>query len=126
MNGNVVLIPRVIAKVVGNISPEFTHWFGDLDYSLRARRLRFHVTVAPVYAGECAANDGKLRCFDPDVPLLDRWRGFHSPKGQPPYEVYVFARRHLGVTWPIAILKRYLRLLAPGPWESLKRAVGKA
>ena len=126
MNGNVVLIPRVIAKVVGNISPEFTHCFGDLDYGLRARRLGFHVTVAPSYAGECAANDRKFRCFDRDVPLVDRWREFHTPKGQPPYEVYVFARRHPGVIWPIAILKRYLRLLAPGPWESLKRAMGKA
>lgn len=121
MNGNVVLIPRVVAKVVGNISPEFTHYFGDFDYGLRARRCGFRITVAPGYAGECAANNHAVRWCDPDVPFVERWREFHSPKGQRPYEVFVFARRHRGAAWPIAILRRYLRLIAPGPWTRLQQ-----
>ncbi len=40
MNGNVVLIPREIANVVGNLDKRFRHQFGDLDYALARQTCR--------------------------------------------------------------------------------------
>ena len=38
MNGNVVLIPRSVYSVVGNMDQSFTHGGGDTDYGLRLAR----------------------------------------------------------------------------------------
>jgi GT2 family glycosyltransferase len=120
MNGNIVLIPRGVSKVVGNISPEFTHCGGDNDYGLRTIKAGFKLWVAPGYQGLCAANNYNPWA-DPKVPLRERWRYLHSPKGQPPYEIYVYARRHSGFFWPMDIVKLYLRVLFPGTWKKLKK-----
>jgi GT2 family glycosyltransferase len=122
INGNIVLIPRNVSKVVGNISPEFVHYGGDNDYGLRAIKAGFKLWVAPGYQGLCAANKHELWA-DPKVSLHQRWRYLHGPKGQPPYEVYIFARLHKGFLWPMDLVKLYLRVLFPGLYDKLKRLV---
>ncbi len=112
MNGNIVLIPREVAVVVGNISPQFRQSSGDEDYGLRAVQQGFQTWLAPGFLGWCAVNP-RPRWTDPTVPLRERWRGLHDPKGQPPYEIYVFARRHHGRLWFMDLVKLYLRVLFP-------------
>ena len=96
MNGNVVLIPREIADVVGNLEKRFRHQFGDLDYALRAKRAGFQVMVAPGYFGECATNSQAGTWRDSSLPLRKRWKHLLSPKGVPVQEWFLFTCRHYG------------------------------
>lgn len=116
MNGNCVLIPREVAQSVGNISPEFTHKIGDMDYGLRARAKGFPLWVAPTYIGECSRNPPPL-WVNPEAPLKTRLKVLRSPKGLSPAEWIVYARRHAGIRWPLYWLTLYMRALLPGLWR---------
>jgi GT2 family glycosyltransferase len=96
MNGNIVLIPREIAEVVGNLEVRFRHQFGDLDYALRAKRAGFQVLVAPGYFGECATNSRAGTWRDSSLSLRKRWKHLFSPKGVPVQEWFLFTFRHYG------------------------------
>lgn len=120
MNGNIALIPKTVSKVIGDISPEFTHNSGDNDYGLRAIQKGFEIWVAPGYQGSCSANPYDPWA-DPKIPFRQRWRFLHSPKGQPPYEVYIYARRHSGFFWPMDFVKLYCCVLLPSLYHFLKR-----
>jgi len=122
MNGNIALIPHGVSKVVGNLSTEFAHTSADNDYGLRAIKAGFTLWVAPGYQGLCAANDHALWA-DPKVPIGERWASLHDPKGQPPYEIYIYARRHKGFLWPLDLVKLYLRVLFPRLYDKLKERV---
>ena len=50
MNGNVVLIPKVVAEIVGHVDPVFPHAMGDIDWGLRASEAGFVIWQAP---GSC-------------------------------------------------------------------------
>jgi len=115
MNGNCVLIPRSIALSVGNISPEFTHVIGDIDYGLRARALGFSIWCAPGFVGLCARNR-RPRWTDPNLPLRERLKILHTPKGLPPREWVAFVRRHVGRCWLLYWLKLQMRVLFPKLW----------
>ena len=111
MNGNCVLIPAEVARVVGNMDPAFEHAMGDTDYALRARRAGFGVWLAPGFVGTCS-NNARQRTFDDrDLPLAMRWRHMMSPKGLPWRSWLVFTRRHAGVAWPIFWAWPYVRVV---------------
>ena len=124
MNGNMVLVPRAVFEVVGNLCPEFRHNGGDMDYGVRARKAGFKVWVAPGFLGSCRQNPG-LSWADPSVPFSSRWRSLNSPKGLPVHERYLYCRHHHGFRWPVDILKLLLRVSLPGPWHWLKRVTGR-
>ena len=112
MNGNIVLIPREIADVVGNLEMRFRHQFGDLDYALRAKRAGFQVIVAPGHFGECATNSRVGTWRDSSLPLRKRWKHLLSPKGVPVQEWFLFTRRHYGWRWIYYALSPYVQTIA--------------
>jgi len=120
MNGNCVLIPHAVAKLVGNISPEFTHAIGDMDYGLRAKSKGIPVWVASGYMGICARHPASL-WTDPSVSLRNRLKIMKSPKGMPPHEWVIFTRRHTGLCWLLRWLMLYMRVLFPGFWNQRNR-----
>lgn len=111
MNGNVVLIPRVIAETVGNLDPVFEHAMGDTDYALRARKHGFCIFVAPGMQGWCSNNppDGTYR--DSKQPLKARWRQITSRKGLPPRSWRRFTQRHGGIAWPVYFVWPYVKVV---------------
>lgn len=112
MNGNCVLIPREVAKLVGNLDPAFIHSTGDLDYGLRVRQQKGSVWLAPGYIATCAQNPRRGSCWhDPDLTLGERLQKVVQPKGLPLGEWKVFAQRHAGLLWPFYWLLPYVRLL---------------
>ena len=111
MNGNCVLMPRVVAELVGNMSGHYAHSTGDDDYALRARRLGCSVWVAPAYFGTCPRNRVEGTWEDASLPLRDRWNKIQSPKGLPWRHWYHFSREHGGFFWLIFWLMPYARLL---------------
>jgi len=111
-NGNCVLIPKIVVEQVGNLSEKFTHGMGDFDYGLRAKRLGIKSIVAPGYYGYCSKNSLPV-CFDKSNNLFCRIRSLHTPKGLPPLEWMIFARRHAPYLWPFYIMKLYKRVIFP-------------
>ena len=117
MNGNVVLIPREIAKAVGNLSPDYTHGIGDYDYGLRAKAKAFECWIAPGYVGTCSANPNGRLLKDKSVPVKDRLKTMCSPTGLPPTrEWMLFTRRHAKVLWPWYWMRTLVRACFPRLW----------
>jgi len=116
MNGNVALIPRAVFEVVGNLSADYTHAIGDHDYSLRAVYKGIPVYVGPGYFGECKATISPL-WVRPEIPLRQRWRALHGPKGLPPSEYSVFLRQHLPSRRLWLLFKLYTRAVIPFLWQ---------
>lgn len=111
-NGNCVLIPRHVVKNIGNLSVSYTHGMGDFDYGLRAKKKGINSIVAPGYYGMCSKNLPQA-CFRKDITLVGRLKALYSPKGIPPHEWKVFAKRHAPYIWPLYMLKLYFRVLFP-------------
>jgi hypothetical protein len=124
MTGNIVLVPGEVFNVVGNLSQDFRHMFGDMDYAFRARRAGFQIFVAPGFLGHCRRNPPPAWA-DPSVPLSERWQTVHGPKVYPLRENYIYCNRHYGWRGLIRLLKLYLRVLFPAQWQWLKTATGR-
>ena len=101
MNGNCVLIPRTVARAIGNLDPSFTHSMGDFDYGLRATRSGIQVWTVPGTVGTCSRNSIRSTWQDPEVPLLARSTKMRGPKGLPLSDYKIFAQRHGGLLWPL-------------------------
>jgi GT2 family glycosyltransferase len=127
MNGNIVLIPAEVARVVGNLDVAFEHAMGDTDYGFRVRRAGFGVWLAPGYHGHCSWNAVSGSFGDADLPLLERWRKMMGPKGLPWRSWLTMTRRHAGMGWPIHFVLPYVKLALSGlssPTTSTKRRAG--
>ena len=114
MNGNFVLIPKEITKVLGNIEKGFTQQFGDFDYGLRAQRAGFKVAIAPGYSGECRDNSRVGTFRDASLPFKARWKNLLSPKGTPLPDWWIFTTRHFGWRWPLYFASPFLKTLTLG------------
>ena len=114
MNGNCVLIPRVIAKEVGNLDKEFLHAMGDQDYGLRARNAGFSVWIMAGFVGTCSNNAVTGSFNDANLPLAARVHKMLQPKGLPPSSWRVFTQRHAGILWPLYWLWPYAKVMLKG------------
>lgn len=112
MNGNIVLIPAEVARLVGNLDPAFEHAMGDNDYALRARKLGVSVWLAPGVHGTCGHNPRSGTFQDCSLSLRRRWSLLLSPKGIPWRSWLVLTRRHAGPIWPMYFVWPYLKLLS--------------
>ncbi len=118
--GNLVLVPRDIARDVGNLSNAFTHSMGDADYGFRAQAAGYTCWIAPGYLGACAFHPLRSSYRDPQLPLRKRFQLLSTPTSpcHPAREWMVFAKRHAGLLWPIEwlrvrLLNGYLPALFP-------------
>jgi len=114
-NGNLVLIPHLVACTIGNLSKDYTHAIGDTDYGLRARKYGIPIRIAPKYLGKCRTNP-RSTWTDPQTPLIKRIRHLYSPKGLPPREWYIFTKQHFGSAWLLFLIKLHLRAIFPKLW----------
>lgn len=111
MNGNVVLIPDSVARVVGNLDPTFEHSMGDTDYSLRARRAGKRIVISPAYIGTCNRNSVDGTFFDRRASLPTRLKFALSRKGLPWKSWLAICSRHGNVLWPIHFVWGYIRII---------------
>jgi GT2 family glycosyltransferase len=93
MNGNLVLVPRIVVDRVGIIDEAFPHQLGDIDYGFRVGRAGGRVLLAPGIAGFCAANAVKTR----REGVLGRLRHLLSPRGLPLQAWVTFLWRYAGL-----------------------------
>lgn len=119
INGNIVLVPRRIFEVLGNLSNDYTHAMGDFDYGLRARSNGFYCFTTKVYIANCQINKSTPIWRDPKMDIIKRWRDFHSPRGLNISEYLIFRRKFWKYKWSIYMVKAYLRMLFPALYERL-------
>jgi GT2 family glycosyltransferase len=114
-NGNVVLIPRVIAQKIGNISQEYSRQHsGDFDYGLRAKYAGFKSWVAPGVIGIGSLNSIEDTIFDKSLSLKERRKKMKTPRGVPPAKEWmIFTKRHAGFLWPIYWMRTIVRVIFP-------------
>jgi len=117
IHGNCVLVPAAVVAVVGNLSDEFPHSFGDNDYGLRAGKLGINCWIAPGFIGTCTNDHPPLSRYR-KLSLRERWRRMTGPTGHPPRAWAVYCKRYAGSFWFYYWCRPYLRellvLFAPG------------
>jgi GT2 family glycosyltransferase len=106
MNGNVVLVPREVARRVGNIDAAYRHSMGDQDYGLRARAAGCSVWIAPGTLATCSRNPEPIYG---KRPLRQELSSLWSVKGLPPSAWRTYTRRWAGPLWPLYWVSPYLR-----------------
>ena len=116
-NGNIVLISKLIFSQLGFLDKEYNHAFGDIDYGLRANKLKIPIFLAPSYLGYCANNAELKKWINPKVSFIERWKDLNSPKGLPLKQWKHYVKKHTGIMWPIFYLKVILRVFFPSLWK---------
>ena len=79
MNGNLVLIPRCVYDLIGNISKDYHHSFGDWDYGIRALRKGIHVLLTAGVVGSTNRHDSVIPAFIKGNTVKERVDKLYSP-----------------------------------------------
>lgn len=118
MNGNFALIPKSVFKLVGLNDPYYIHSYGDYDYSLTAKKYNIIAYSTRQSVGICDINQKLSKCFDPQIPLLQRFRFLNTPLSYAkPNEVFHFEKKHKNVLFAIfRYLSVYVRCAFPWIW----------
>lgn len=96
MNGNVVLVPKIVFKKLGNLDPVFHHDLGDVDYGLRAKRNNIDVFTTRVAIASGESNSFcRVRLWD--STMANRLKKLYSPLGNHPSINFYFRRKHFGL-----------------------------
>lgn len=120
MNGNCVLIPRIVYEAVGNLSPDFTHTCGDYDYGLRAIENGFKLFTTRKYVAKCSSNKWVPVCFNGDYSIRVRFREFNKGKKFNKVEYRTYLTRHLSNKWILLYAKAYIKMLFPQLYHRFK------
>lgn len=119
INGNFVLIPKVIFETVGNLDWRFRHAIGDFDYGLRVQKAGFKCYVAPEFIGICESNPTLPKWCLTTTPLIKRFKLLYSPLGYAePIPFFMYEKRHFGLRVAVKHFASInLRALLPGLWK---------
>jgi GT2 family glycosyltransferase len=120
INGNVVLIPKEIFDVLGNLSSDYTHAIGDNDYGLRAIQAGYTCYITKKFIAVCPINE-VAAWQDPNTPLIKRFKLLYSPKGLNMREYIIFRKKFEGKRWIIFAIKVYLKTLSPTLYKYLSK-----
>jgi GT2 family glycosyltransferase len=95
LNGNVVLVPKSVFMVLGNLDPVFHHDLGDIDYGLRAikKDIKVFSTRKPIGSGEFN-NITRVRLSGSSIKK--RFIRLYSQLGSNPRTTFYFNKKHYG------------------------------
>jgi GT2 family glycosyltransferase len=118
MNGNCVLVPRVIYRKAGNLDYVFRHAMGDLDYGYRVRKAGFKLYVSPDYLGTCEKNSTLPKWCLKTTPLWKRIKLLYSPLAYAePVPFFIYEKRHFGILIAVKhFISIHIRVLFPQLW----------
>ncbi|RDC54298.1 glycosyltransferase family 2 protein [Pedobacter chinensis] len=118
-NANIMLVPNEVVMKIGILSKAYTHGIADYDYTLRAKRNKFKVYVAPGVLGSC--NDDHGNSWKPqNTTLTERIKFLKSPKGLAYKEYLYFTWTFFPASFPFAFAKLWLKTLFPIVWDKFK------
>jgi GT2 family glycosyltransferase len=120
MNGNFVLIPNKVFKILGNIDGKFTHALGDIDYGLQAKRNSIDLIPTSFYVGICEENSKKTN-VNLKRDFVSKLRALKDPKEVILSEYYYFNKKHFGIiSAAIASLKALIKIFFPKSYKIAK------
>ena len=125
INGNVVLVPKEVYTVLGNLSNDYTHAMGDFDYGLRALREGFKCYTTKTFIATCALNSGIPGWCDPQNSFKKRWGLFHSPGGLNIKEYILFRKKNMENDWFLYAVKAYLKMIFPNLYKQIVNELSK-
>lgn len=111
MNGNFVLLPKIVTDILGPIDDTFIHQLGDLDYGYRLNAIGGETWILPGVIGECAANHRKMPFEAEDLSVIQKWKKMNSPLGLPLKSWMAFMWRHGGAIGLVVLAAIYLKKL---------------
>ena len=119
INGNFLLVPKIIYETIGNIDWAFRHAIGDFDYGLRAIKSGFKNYVAYAYVGTCELNPTLPKWCLKETPIKKRFELLYSPLGYAePIPFFIYEKRHFGLLTAIKhFITINLRALIPQLWK---------
>ncbi len=119
INGNCLLVSKVVFDVVGYLDPIFPHAIGDFDYGQRALAKGFDLVTTMRFLGTCESNAMLPKWCYANVSFKERIKALYSPLGNShPKYYFIYVKRHFG--WFLAIkhfCSIHLRLLIPSLWK---------
>lgn len=122
-NGNIVLVPSAVHRILGNLDWYFTHSKGDFDYGMRAKKAGIGIYQCGQVLGECNLHPRIDKWCDPDVPFRKRWAMLNRPNGMPPKETFHLESRHGGIAIAtFHFCTTVMRCLVPKLWVWLGKA----
>lgn len=110
-HGNIVFIPNLVAKKVGNLNPDFHHQGGDHDYALQAKKIGVKLWLAPGFLGYCSENKIRHSWRQPGLTLKERIERMIDTKCLPWRTRMIYIKRHGGVLWPIWWIAPYIKVV---------------
>jgi GT2 family glycosyltransferase len=110
--GQFTLVPDEICQKIGIFAPYLIHYFGDLEYSLRARRNGFEIFLLPGTAGVCPA--GGWKKIPPGVKGV---RMEMSPKRLPLSVGVPLYRQYAGPLWSMHLFLHYFKIFIKGTYS---------
>lgn len=117
-NGNIVLIPRSVFRILGNLDYNLVHSLGDFDYGWRAQKAGIKMYQCGTYLGACDTHQQIAKWCDPNVSIIERWKALHRPNGMPPSIIFYITKKHKGVVSALSSsIKVYIRCLLPWLWK---------
>lgn len=119
INGNFVLVPKIIYKKLGNLDWSFRHAIGDYDYGLRAIKEGFTNYLATEFIGTCEANPTLPKWCLKETPFFKRFNLLYSPLGYAePVPFFIYEKRHFGLGVAVKhFITINLRALIPQLWK---------
>lgn len=119
INGNIVLIPRNVYKILGKNDPYYRHAVGDTDYGLRAKSAGVPCYTGIGIFGECNLHEHPTIWMDPSQPFKKRWKNFFSPIGNNPFEFFYFKRKHFGLIKACVVFcSNWIHFFFPWLWPN--------
>lgn len=121
-NGNVVLVPHQVFKIVGNLDKRFKHSIGDIDYGLRAKKQGFNSYITMDYIGYCEKHPNIPIWCDKRYSFKQRLKSFRNATSASVAEHFIFDFRHKN--FPVAIFHSFsilFRLIFPSIYDYIKK-----
>ena len=120
-NGNIVLIPRHVYSIIGNLNKKYIHLYGDFDYSMRVNKEGLACYTSSEFLATCELNENSYWGAD-NLSTWQKLKLLHHPKGIDVKRVYYYKKYHFGSTIAFKTLAdTYLRILFPQLHRILKR-----
>ena len=124
INGNFLLVPKIVYEKIGMLDPVFHHALGDYDYYYRGLKLGIEFYVAPNYVGICEDHISEFKGHVPkwrssSIPLATRLKLLYQPQsGCIPNQFFIYQKRHFGVLKAIYhYCLLHIRCIFPDLWK---------
>ncbi len=97
LQGNTVLVPKSIYKILGLLDFHYLHAGGDTDYGLRAKKKNIKLLLSKEYTGFCESHLSLSKWCNPDYSFTQRWKNLNSPIGMPLSILFYHEKKHYGI-----------------------------